>query len=125
MLSVKGITKSFDHRHGKVIAVDNAFFEINKGEFLAITGPSGSGKSTLLLALGGMSAPDSGDILWKESSLYKWDRRTRAAWRGKDTGFLFQTFNLIPYLTIGENIELSVDLSADKTDDKKQSVRNN
>jgi putative ABC transport system ATP-binding protein len=111
MLSAKNITKSFKHKHGKVTALDNAFFEIKKGEFLAVTGPSGSGKSTLLLALGGMSAPDGGDILWEDSSVYKWDRRKRAAWRGQNTGFLFQTFNLIPYLTIYENIELAADLS--------------
>jgi putative ABC transport system ATP-binding protein len=118
MLSVKGVTKSFEHKHGKVTAVENASFEINKGEFLAITGPSGSGKSTLLLAMGGMSAPDGGDIMWDNSSVYKWDRKKRAAWRGRSTGFLFQTFNLIPYLTIRENIELCLGLSGNKKAEK-------
>ena len=118
MLSAENITKTFEHKHGKVTAVDNASFEVKQGEFLAITGPSGSGKSTILLALGGMSAPDSGDILWDNSKIYGWHRKERAAWRGKTIGFLFQTFNLIPYLTVYENIELALNLSGSANDKK-------
>ncbi len=120
MLSAINITKIFQHKHGKVTAVDNASFEIKNGEFLAITGPSGSGKSTLLLALGGMSAPEEGKVKWNNSSIYEWNRKKRAAWRAKYIGFLFQTFNLIPYLTIFENIELALGLSKPVSIDKSR-----
>jgi putative ABC transport system ATP-binding protein len=88
--------------------------EINKGEFVAIVGPSGSGKSTLLLALGGMSAPSAGTVAYDTNSIYKWSIATRAKWRGTKVGFVFQAFNLIPYLTVYENVSAGLSLSGDK-----------
>ena len=88
--------------------------EISNGEFLSITGPSGSGKSTLLLTIGGMNSPGEGKIFWGNESIYDWKLSKRAEWRAKIIGFVFQTFNLIPYLTVFENVSLALDLSVNK-----------
>ena len=111
MLKAENISKTFVHRHNNVTGLKNISLEINKGEFVSITGPSGSGKSTLLLTLGGMSAPTEGKILWNYESVYHWDQAKRASWRGKTIGFVFQTFNLIPYLTVFENVSISLKFS--------------
>jgi putative ABC transport system ATP-binding protein len=111
MIKVENISKTFSHRHGKVSALKNISLEIADGDFLSVTGPSGSGKSTLLLALGGMSSPNEGKVYWNKESIFDWELKTRAQWRGKTVGFVFQTFNLIPYLTVFENVSLALTLS--------------
>jgi putative ABC transport system ATP-binding protein len=116
MLKVDNIRKTFSHRHGKVSALSDINIEIADGEFLSITGPSGSGKSTLLLALGGMSSPNDGKVLWNNESIFDWELKQRAQWRAKTVGFVFQTFNLIPYLTVYENVSLAMDLSDPQSD---------
>ena len=83
--------------------------EIARGDFVAIVGPSGSGKSTFLLMLGGMLSPASGRVLVDGVSLYDLDTEERAALRRKSIGFVFQTFNLIPYLTALENVQVPLD----------------
>ena len=80
--------------------------EIHRGDFVSIVGPSGSGKSTLLLALGGMLSPSSGRILLDGDSLYDLEPDQRAALRGEKIGFVFQTFNLVPYLSALENVQV-------------------
>lgn len=121
MLEMKNIQKRFKHKHGEVTALDDISFKVDQGEFLSIAGPSGSGKSTLLLTMGGMRSPDHGEVLWDNSSVYGWDSVKRARWRGHHIGFLFQTFNLIPYLTVYENIEVALTLSG-AVDDRKNSI---
>ncbi len=111
MIKVENISKTFFHKHGKVGALKNISLEIADGEFLSITGPSGSGKSTMLLALGGMSSPNEGKVYWNEESIFDWDLKKRAQWRATTVGFVFQTFNLIPYLTVYENVGLALTLS--------------
>jgi putative ABC transport system ATP-binding protein len=78
---------------------------------VSITGPSGSGKSTLLLALGAMSRPDEGGVYWDNQSIYDWDIKKRSEWRGSCVGFVFQSFNLVPYLTVYENVSVGLTLS--------------
>jgi putative ABC transport system ATP-binding protein len=111
VLKAENISKTFVHRHNNVTGLKSVFLEVKEGEFVSITGPSGSGKSTLLLTLGGMSAPTEGKILWNNESVYDWDQAKRASWRGKTIGFVFQTFNLIPYLNVLENVRISLKLS--------------
>jgi putative ABC transport system ATP-binding protein len=111
MLRAANISRIFKRKHGLVKALDNATIEIMEGEFVGIIGPSGSGKSTLLLALGGMSRPDEGTVLWNNQSIYDWDIKKRSLWRGSSVGFVFQSFNLVPYLTVYENVSAGLSLS--------------
>jgi putative ABC transport system ATP-binding protein len=111
MLKAAHISRIFKRKHGTVRALDNASIEIKPGEFLSIIGPSGSGKSTLLLAIGGMSHPDEGSVFWNDQSIYDWDVTKRSQWRGASVGFVFQSFNLVPYLTVYENISVGLTLA--------------
>lgn len=106
MLSLQNVSKQYLHRGKTVKALDEVFVEIPKGDFVAIVGPSGSGKSTFLLMLGGMLSPTSGKIVMAGESLYDLDSEERAFFRRKNIGFLFQTFNLVPYLTALENVKI-------------------
>ena len=112
MMRVENINKVFSGRHKNVQALKNISLEIKDGEFLSITGPSGSGKSTLLLTLGGMISPTSGKVFWENDPIYDWKLDKRADWRGQTIGFVFQTFNLLPYLDVYDNVGISLDLSA-------------
>lgn len=123
MLIVESISKKFIHKHGKVTALNNISLQINNGEFLSITGPSGSGKSTLLLTIGGMVSPEEGKILWDNESIYDWGISKRAEWRAKTVGFVFQTFNLIPYLTVFENVSIALDLSTNSKVNEKDILK--
>jgi putative ABC transport system ATP-binding protein len=80
---------------------------INRGEFVAIVGPSGSGKSTLLHIIGGLDSPTKGRVVVNEVDISRLNSDTLAEYRNRDIGFIFQFFNLIPYLTAVENVELS------------------
>jgi putative ABC transport system ATP-binding protein len=111
MLKATSISRIFKRKHGTVKALDDTTLEIKDGEFVGIIGPSGSGKSTLLLALGGMSHPDSGIVQWKGESIYAWNVAKRTQWRGASVGFIFQSFNLVPYLTVYENVSIGLSLS--------------
>lgn len=111
MITFENVSKTFAQRHNAVNALKNISCEIKEGEFLSIIGPSGSGKSTFLLTLGGMSAPSGGKILWDDESIYHWKLPRLAEWRARKVGFVFQTFNLIPYLNVFENVHIALDLS--------------
>lgn len=111
MLKATNISRIFKRKHGTVKALDNASVEIKDGEFVSVIGPSGSGKSTLLLSLGGMSRPDEGSVSWNNEPIYDWNVTRRSQWRGASVGFVFQSFNLVPYLTVFENISVGLSLS--------------
>jgi len=106
MLALQSVSKTYTHRGRTVKALDNANLEVQNGDFIAVVGPSGSGKSTLLLTLGGMLSPASGRVLVDNESLYELGIEKRAELRRKKIGFVFQTFNLIPYLTALENVQV-------------------
>lgn len=120
MLQLEHVSKTFHHKHGIVNALDDVSLEINNGEFVSITGPSGSGKSTMLLILGGMSSSNMGKVIWNNESIYDWESDKRAYWRAKEIGFIFQTFNLIPYLTVFENVSIALTLAENKTADSNK-----
>jgi putative ABC transport system ATP-binding protein len=108
---MENVTKRYHHRGQLVTALDGATVQIPKGDFVAVVGPSGSGKSTLLLMLGGMLSPTSGCIRLDGESLYDLSTDQRARLRKKKVGFVFQTFNLVPYLSARENVQVPLYLA--------------
>ena len=103
ILVCKGIKKSFD---GKTEVLKGVDLVVNKGDFISILGASGSGKSTLLTILGGMDVPTEGEVLFEGKSLSALKEKQLASLRRTKVGFVFQFFNLAPYLTVEENIYL-------------------
>lgn len=111
MLTLENVRKVYRKKQDEVVALDTTSFEIPRGDFVSIIGPSGSGKTTLLSILGAMSAPSEGRILLDEESIYDLPVEQRAEVRQNKIGFVFQTFNLIPYLTAIENVQVPMMLS--------------
>jgi putative ABC transport system ATP-binding protein len=111
MLVMQSVTKTYAHRGKTIKALDNVSLKIDRGDFLSIVGPSGSGKSTFLLMFGGMLSPASGNVLIEGQSLYDLSPERRAAVRREKIGFVFQTFNLVPYLTALENVQIPLFLA--------------
>lgn len=106
MLKTENIHVEYTLRGQAVKALDGITLTIDDGEFMAIIGPSGSGKSTLLQVMGGMLSPDQGAVYMEGESLYAQPAGKRAAIRKSKVGFIFQTFNLIPYLTALQNVQI-------------------
>ncbi len=107
MIRVENLTRTFTAPEGgEVVALGGVSLRIDPGELVAVVGPSGSGKSTLLHAMGGLAAPSSGHVFLGETRVYDLDVKARAALRLGEIGYVFQTFNLVPYLTCVENVAL-------------------
>ncbi|WP_417731648.1 ABC transporter ATP-binding protein [Rosistilla oblonga] len=111
MLSMENVTKTYEMHGQRVVALDDATLEIPEGDFVSLIGPSGSGKSSLLVMLGGMLSPTSGRVLLNGQSMYDLNADGRARMRKANIGFVFQTFNLIPYLSAQENVQIPLYLS--------------
>jgi putative ABC transport system ATP-binding protein len=111
MLKMENVTKAYKHRGQTVTALDNATVAIPRGDFVSVVGPSGSGKSTLLLMLGGMLSPSQGRVLLEDESIYDMHPNQRARMRRQKVGFVFQTFNLVPYLSALENVQVPLFLA--------------
>jgi putative ABC transport system ATP-binding protein len=121
MLRMENVTKRYRHRGQLVTALDGATAHVAEGDFVAVVGPSGSGKSTLLLMLGGMLSPTSGRVLLEGQSVYDLSTDKRAGLRKRKVGFVFQTFNLISYLSALENVKVPLYLAG--LDDRTQVER--
>ena len=104
---VKKLVKEYGTDNNKVIANDNISFEIDEGEFVVILGPSGAGKSTLLNIIGGMDSATSGSINVFGKEIVGLNDKELTKYRREDIGFVFQFYNLIPNLTVLENVELA------------------
>jgi putative ABC transport system ATP-binding protein len=111
MLRLEAVSKTFTRRGSSVVALRPTTLEITSGDHVAVVGPSGSGKTTLLSVLGGMLTPTSGQVFLDGCSLYGMFVRERTALRGRRIGFVFQTFNLVPYLTALENVQVPLYLA--------------
>lgn len=110
ILEVRGVTKIYTEGELRIKAVDQVSFNLDKGEFMAIVGPSGSGKTTLLNLIGGIDKPDSGEIYIDNHPVHSMKKNALTDFRLFNIGFIFQTYNLIPVLTAGENIEFVMKL---------------
>ena len=123
MLKLESVSKSYTLRGQTVRALDDVTLEIERGDFVSVVGPSGSGKSTLLLVLGGMLSPASGRVMVEGQSLYDLRSEERASVRKNKIGFVFQTFNLVPYLTAIENVQIPLFLAgADEVSQRKRAA---
>ncbi|ACA56083.1 ABC transporter ATP-binding protein [Clostridium botulinum] len=116
MLSINKLYRTYGSGETKVDAIKNINLTINQGEFVAIVGASGSGKSTLLHAMAGLDKPTGGNIIIDNQDIYALDVDSLAAFRRKKIGFVFQFFNLIPVLTLEENIQVPILLDHEKID---------
>lgn len=115
MIELQNVARSY----GDEWAIRDVDLRIEDGEFAAIVGPSGSGKTTLLNVIAGLLTPTEGDVAIDGISLYGLSQSARAAFRRKFFGFVFQAFNLIPYLTVLQNVEISLYLAGLGTRDQK------
>lgn len=110
ILKVENLTKTYGSGESLVNAVDDVSFSVEKGEFVAIVGASGSGKSTLLHLIGGVDRPTSGKIFVDGNDISKMNDDKLAVFRRRQVGIVYQFYNLIPILTVEENITLPCDL---------------
>lgn len=119
ILKIEHLSKIYGTGESAVRALDDISFSVQKGEFVAIIGPSGSGKSTLLHMLGGVDRPTSGKVLVEGTDMYNLDETQLAIFRRRQIGLIYQFFNLIPVLTVEENITLPLLLDNQKVDQKQ------
>lgn len=119
ILEVTNLCKTYGKDDIMVKALDNVSFSVEKGEFLAIIGPSGSGKSTLLHILGGVDVPTSGSVVINQTDISNLDETALAIFRRRQIGLIYQFYNLIPILTVQENLTLPLLLDGRKPDKKQ------
>ena len=115
-ITLRNATKKYGEGETLVYALDHANIEIDKGEICVILGPSGSGKSTLLNMLGGLDHLDEGEIVVGDRNLSGYKNQILTEYRKEDVGFVFQFYNLIPDLTVAENIEVVSDIAENPLD---------
>ncbi len=106
LIKIHNLLKIYESGEEKVLALVDMNLNIERGEFISVTGPSGSGKSTLLTILGGLNHPTKGEVVVDEIPIYHLPIEKLADFRREYLGFIFQSFQLIPYLTVIENVML-------------------
>ncbi|WP_339148696.1 MULTISPECIES: ABC transporter ATP-binding protein [unclassified Sutcliffiella] len=119
ILQIENLSKVYGNGDTAVKALDDVSFSVKKGEFVAIIGPSGSGKSTLLHLLGGVDRPSSGKVLVDNTDIYQLNETQLAIFRRRQIGLIYQFYNLIPILTVEENMTLPLLLDEHKVDQKQ------
>ncbi|MDQ0227853.1 ABC transporter ATP-binding protein [Metabacillus niabensis] len=119
ILQIENLSKVYGKGETAVKALDNVSFSVKKGEFVVIIGPSGSGKSTLLHLLGGVDRPTSGKVFIDNTDLYNLNETQLAIFRRRQIGLIYQFYNLIPILTVEENITLPLLLDEHEVDKKQ------
>jgi putative ABC transport system ATP-binding protein len=110
-IQVRDVVKTYPLSAGEVVAVDHLSLDIAQGEFVAVVGRSGSGKTTLLNLLAGIDRPTSGTVRAAGAELGRLSESGLAAWRGRNVGLVFQFFQLLPTLTVVENVMLPMDFA--------------
>lgn len=119
IIALQKIVKTYDTGLVKFNALDGVDLSIKKGEFVVILGPSGAGKSTLLNLIGGMDIPTSGSICVDGQELSKYTENQLSEYRAQNVGFIFQFYNILPTLTVKENVALIQDIAPQVQDAEK------
>lgn len=119
IVRVENLSKQYGSGETAVEALNNISFSVKKGEFVAIVGPSGSGKSTLLHMLGGVDKPTSGKVIIDNTDIYSLNETQLAIFRRRQIGLIYQFYNLIPVLSVEENITLPLLLDGHNVDEKQ------
>ena len=119
IVALQKIVKTYDTGLVKFNALDGVDLSIEKGEFVVILGPSGAGKSTLLNLIGGMDIPTSGSICVDGQELSKYTENQLSEYRAQNVGFIFQFYNILPTLTVKENVALIQDIAPQAQDAEK------
>src|SRR5688572_23359297 len=109
LVDLRGVSKAYEVAAGKFLALKDVDMQAEAGEFVAVVGKSGSGKSTLINMITGIDTPTSGEVLVASAAVHAMDQEQLAVWRGRNTGIVFQFFQLLPTLTVAENIILPMD----------------
>lgn len=113
LIELKGVSRVYQSGDHELKALDNVDASLDKGKFIVILGPSGAGKSTLLNLLGGLDSPTSGKIFVSGKDISSLSSDELAEYRASTVGFVFQFYNLIPTLTVKENVELVKEIAPD------------
>lgn len=119
ILKVEHLCKKYGTKDTEVVALNDASFSVQRGEFVAIVGASGSGKSTLLHLIGGVDEPTSGKVYIDGTDIYNLDHDKLAIFRRRQVGLIYQFYNLIPILNVVENITLPLRLDGKKVKEKR------
>lgn len=119
MISLKNVSKIYKTGEVEYRALDGIDLEIKEGEFVVILGPSGAGKSTLLNLLGGMDRPTDGQIIIDDTDISNFSDKQLTKFRAEQIGFVFQSYNILPTLTVEENVAIMRDIIKIKTDPLK------
>ncbi|HLR15800.1 MAG TPA: ATP-binding cassette domain-containing protein, partial [Bacillota bacterium] len=119
ILTVEHLSKTYGTGETAVKALDDVSFSVKKGEFVAIIGASGSGKSTLLHMIGGVDRPTSGKVTIENTDIYNLNETNLSIFRRRQIGLIYQFYNLIPVLTVEENITLPLLLDGHKVDQRR------
>ncbi|MFB1051469.1 ABC transporter ATP-binding protein [Paraliobacillus sp. JSM ZJ581] len=122
MIKVKNLKKEFLQGQERTKVLKDVSLQIQEGEFVAVMGPSGSGKSTLLQLLGGLDVPTEGDIIINNNYLNNMTEKERTIFRRKNIGFIFQNYQLLPNLSVEENIAFPLHADGNLTKEKKQVI---
>ena len=118
-IELKNVKKTYKIGEQNFNALDGVDLSINQGEFVVILGPSGAGKSTLLNLLGGMDTVSSGTIKIGENEISKYSDKELTRYRATEVGFIFQFYNIMPTLTVDENVNLIKDVTSTSKDSKE------
>jgi putative ABC transport system ATP-binding protein len=109
LVDLRGVSKAYEVAAGKFLALKDVDMQAEAGEFVAVVGKSGSGKSTLINMITGIDTPTSGEVFVASTAVHALDQEQLAVWRGRNVGIVFQFFQLLPTLTVAENIVLPMD----------------
>lgn len=119
IVELKNVSKTYKTGEKEFKALENIDLSINKGELVVILGPSGAGKSTLLNLIGGMDSPTNGKLIIDGEDISKYSEEKLSEYRAENIGFIFQFYNILPTLTVLENVDIVKDIVKNQLDSKE------